>query len=175
MADDTLEPVWIFGYGSLIFKQDFPSLDRQPAYIKGWERRFWQGSHDHRGMPDAPGRVVTLISSADAICHGMAYRVEPSVLAHLDYREKNGYRRVTAPLYFAEGNTEPGIVYLATEDNEAYLGPAPLSEIARHIHRSVGPSGSNRDYLMSLAAALRQLSVQDEHVYKLAALVGEID
>ena len=182
MTNDADQPLWIFGYGSLIFKQDFPSLARRPAYIKGWERRFWQGSHDHRGVPDAPGRVVTLIASEGAVCHGVAYQVEPEVLAHLDYREKNGYSRVTETLYFNDSadrgddsDTAQGLIYLATEHNEAFLGPAPLPDIARHIHHAEGPSGSNREYLLSLAAALKQLSAEDEHVYQLADLVQAIE
>lgn len=162
---------WIFGYGSLIYKVDFPFTERQPASICGWTRRFWQGSYDHRGLPDAPGRVVTLIPDAGTICHGVAYRVDNSVLAHLDHREKNGYARVHTPLAFADGEQREGIVYIATEQNEAYLGDAPLSEIAAHIQLSVGPSGSNRDYLLQLADSLRELAVHDSHVFALESLV----
>ena len=91
------EDLWLFGYGSLIFKADFPFLERHPASIAGWSRRFWQGSHDHRGTPDAPGRVVTLVEDPGAVCHGRAYRVSSDTLAHLDHREKNGYLRFVTP------------------------------------------------------------------------------
>src|SRR5574337_1265397 len=83
-ADHT--QVWLFGYGSLIYKVDFPYIERRPASIRHWARRFWQGSHDHRGTPQAPGRVVTLVPEPDAVCVGMAYLIEPTVFAQLDAR-----------------------------------------------------------------------------------------
>ena len=58
----------ILGYGSLIFKADFPFLERRPASIEGWARRFWQGSHDHRGTPERPGRVLTLCYNKSCGC-----------------------------------------------------------------------------------------------------------
>lgn len=157
--------VWLFGYGSLIYKADFPYLQRGPASIAGWTRRFWQGSHDHRGTPEAPGRVVTLIEEPGAICHGMAYLITPEVFAHLDHREKNGYLRLALPITL-EGETEvEGLVYIATPDNTAFLGAASEQEIAAHIARSIGPSGPNADYLNHLASALRELGRHDQHVF----------
>lgn len=159
--------VWVFGYGSLIYKADFPYLERQPAAIDGWTRRFWQGSHDHRGTPEAPGRVVTLIAQPGEVCHGMAYRIDRATLAQLDVREKNGYLRFVTPLHFDDGRTADGLVYIATEDNAAFLGAAPEAEIARHIDRAHGPSGANRDYLLHLADALRALQRDDPHVFEI--------
>lgn len=179
MSSSFTEPTWVFGYGSLIYKVDFPYLERAVARIEGWERRFWQGSHDHRGTPEAPGRVVTLVRSAGAVCKGVAYRVEHSVFEHLDYREKNGYERHAVSMVLQPdeaGQREVGgILYVAREDNPAFLGPASMQEIAAHIARSAGPSGSNRDYLLSLAAALRELNDPDPHVKELEALlVGKL-
>ena len=162
---------WVFGYGSLIWRVDFPHRQRRRASIRGWARRFWQGSHDHRGTPSSPGRVVTLVPEPSATCVGVAYQVDESTFAHLDYREKNGYERVDVHIRFAD-SAVPGTVYIAAKDNPAFLGPASLEAIARHICCARGPSGSNKDYLLELAAALADLSAEDAHVEALAALVA---
>jgi cation transport regulator ChaC len=166
---------WVFGYGSLIYKVDFPYLRSEVASITGWERRFWQGSHDHRGTPEAPGRVVTLVQVPGSICRGVAYLVDHSVFDHLDHREKNGYerRRVTITLE-AQGEQVVGVIYFAPEDNPAYLGPASVEALAAHIARASGPSGSNRDYLLQLAEALRAIDTFDHHVHELALRVSAL-
>jgi glutathione-specific gamma-glutamylcyclotransferase len=172
VSDAGDESTWVFGYGSLIYKVDFPFLEQATAAIVGWERRFWQGSHDHRGTPQAPGRVVTLVRSPGAVCKGVAYRVEHAVFEHLDHREKNGYERHAITMSLQPGQREVGgILYVARADNPAFLGPASMPEIAAHIARSHGPSGSNRDYLLQLAAALRELDDPDPHVRELEALL----
>jgi cation transport regulator ChaC len=167
------DSVWLFGYGSLIFKADFPFLDRRGASIANWSRRFWQGSHDHRGTPAAPGRVVTLVPDPGAICHGMAYLITPEEFAHLDHREKNGYLRLVTDIHFADGSSVEGLVYIATHENAAYLGPASEREIARQIAKSRGPSGPNSEYLLELAKALRQLGKSDPHVFEIERHLAE--
>jgi cation transport protein ChaC len=162
---DKDEPVWLFGYGSLIWKADFPFMERREASIEGWSRRFWQGSHDHRGTVESPGRVVTLIAEEGARCKGMAYKVEPGVFAHLDHREKNGYLRFMTRMSFANNGQADGLVYIAAPDNAAFLGSAPIPEIAAQIARSSGPSGRNDEYLLKLADALRSLGHNDRHVF----------
>jgi cation transport regulator ChaC len=171
---DSHDSVWLFGYGSLIYKADFPYLERRPASIAGWTRRFWQGSHDHRGTPDAPGRVVTLVAQPGAVCHGMAYLITPQVFEHLDQREKNGYLRLATAMTFDGGGSAEGLVYIATEDNTAFLGEASELDIARHIARSAGPSGPNSDYLNHLAAALRDMGREDPHVFAIEAHLAQL-
>jgi len=163
---DHLDSVWLFGYGSLIYKADFPFIQRRPARIHGWLRRFWQGSHDHRGTPDSPGRVATLIEAPGAVCAGMAYEVTPDVFAHLDHREKNGYLRLLTEFEWLDGSgVVKGLVYIAGPDNAAFLGQASEADIAAHIARSKGPSGPNDEYLLHLADALRELGEHDNHVF----------
>ena len=161
------DSVWLFGYGSLIFKADFPFLERRPASITGWSRRFWQGSHDHRGTEAAPGRVVTLVPEEGAVCHGMAYLVTPEEFAHLDYREKNGYLRLATEIRFEDDDSVEGLVYIATHENAAFLGPASERDIALQIAAACGPSGPNSEYLLELAKALRELGKPDAHVFEI--------
>ncbi len=168
---DDHEAIWLFGYGSLIWKAGFPYLECRPAHIHGWVRRFWQGSHDHRGTPEAPGRVATLLPRPGAVCHGMAYRITPATLRPLDVREKNGYLREITTLHFADGDTAQGLTYIATEDNAAFLGEAEPAAMARQIAEAHGPSGPNSDYLLNLADALAALGVEDPHVADLARRV----
>ena len=175
------DAIWIFGYGSLVWRPDFPFEDRLPAFIEGWSRRFWQGSTDHRGVPGAPGRVVTLMPLAEAICWGMAYRIGaadvPAVLSHLDYREKGGYRvertRLNFPSHEGAEQTSDceGLVYIATPENPNYFGPAAPETIAKQVRASRGPSGPNDEYVLRLAEALREIGAVDDHVFEIARLV----
>ena len=158
---------WVFGYGSLLWRADFPYQECRRAHILGWSRRFWQASRDHRGAPEAPGRVVTLIARPGERCGGLAYRVEENALAHLDHREKDGYERIAVTIHTGRGQL-PGITYCAPAGNPGYLGPRPLEEMAGQILKAAGPSGSNLDYLRRLAEALTRLGLVDEHVSALA-------
>ena len=176
-AAPTGDGTWVFGYGSLIWRADFPWLARRPAALAGWARRFWQGSHDHRGVATAPGRVVTLIEAPGETCVGMAYQVEAPVLEELDHREKNGYERLPVALALheaamnASADQVQGIAYVAHPGNHAFLGDAPLERMAWQIRQSAGPSGRNLDYLLELARALRELGAEDSHVFELESAV----
>lgn len=168
------DSVWLFGYGSLIYKVDFPWIERRRATVHGWSRRLWQGSHDHRGTPSHPGRVVTLIDAPQAACVGMAYRIAPATFHQLDVREKNGYLRQHVALDFGAGPGLDGLVYIAPLGNAAWLGPAADADIARQIAHSAGPSGTNRAYVLKLADALHALGADDPHITSIAAMVRAI-
>ncbi|MFT4929085.1 MAG: cation transport protein ChaC [Phenylobacterium sp.] len=159
------QEIWLFAYGSLIYKVDFPYLASSQASIYGWQRRFWQGSHDHRGTVDAPGRVLTLIEHQHSECCGVAFQVTQEVFEHLDHREKNGYLRYEVDIHFNDNQVKPGLVYIAPKNNAAFLGPASEQAIAEHIEQSRGPSGENKDYALQLADALRALKINDPHVF----------
>lgn len=179
--------IWIFGYGSLVWKADFPYIAKLAGFITGYERKFYQNSIDHRGVPTFPGRVVTLIpSKSESRVYGVAYRIAESnveeVLKHLDYREKNGYDRCSLEfhIYSAEktGTTVNVIMYVANSDNESFAGHiSDENQIAQQIYLAVGPSGFNREYVYNLQYAMSSLfpGIEDHHLHNLVTLLRSFE
>ncbi|KAI6165464.1 ChaC-like protein [Pisolithus thermaeus] len=192
-------PYVVFGYGSLIFKPPPHVISQAPGFLKGYVRRFSQKSHDHRGTPENPGRVVTLIhkedwdhfSGSDAfpdedVVWGIAYTIDPlyesEVRDYLDYREKDGYTLETLDVYTVEDGIEKVVThnaycYVGRPDNPSFVGSEPLEDLADRIWRSVGPSGRNKDYLYQLAESVRKLAPAsfDSHLFALEDRVRELD
>ena len=171
--------IWIFGYGSLIWRPDFEFIRREKAAVSGWRRRFCQASPDHRGVPHAPGRVVTLVPETQAWCEGVAYLLpadsRQEVLEALDFRERNGYERVHLTLRLDRGEEVAGLTYIADRNNPSYVDTSTLEETATVIARAVGPSGTNRDYLHQLDNALLALDIHDDEIKSLTAAVARVD
>lgn len=171
--------LWIFGYGSLVWKPDFKYKRSKVGYIEGYKRRFWHGDNFHRGNDELPGRVVTLIEDDDVSTWGVAFEVSGSQaeesLKYLNVREtvRGGY--VTKLLdFFPEGEESSpvqALVYIATPDNPLFLGPASAEQIGAQIAICQGKSGHNLEYLLRLADFMRESCphVQDDHLFNIEA------
>lgn len=175
--------LWVFGYGSLLWKAGFEYDERMIGFIKGYRRVFYQANTDHRGTPEYPGRVVTLEAKEGAVTWGAAYRVsghdnEKLVLSYLDLREQEYDQKAYVDLYKADCFETPALcnvlVYIGSSDlsrNKFWAGPAPLEVMAEQIAQAVGPSGPNYEYLFLLEESLRELDCVDEDICELAEAV----
>ncbi|XP_061700226.1 glutathione-specific gamma-glutamylcyclotransferase 1-like [Syngnathoides biaculeatus] len=176
--------LWVFGYGSLVWKPDFVYQRRKVGYIKGYKRRFWHGDDFYRGDKHNPGRVVTLVEDHEACTWGMAYEVSQAqkneAFQYLNMREVEfgGYATEIVEFIPQEKSedTTHALVYIATSDCPAYLGPAPDEEIANQIAFCKGKTGHNIEYLLRLAQFMRHCcpGVDDEHLFSIEAAVLNI-
>lgn len=156
--------------------------------MKGFIRRFWNKSGDHRGTPESNGLVAAMVDVRDLRGHrseedivtGLIYEIPQNdiadVLTLLDRREKYGYIRSTTEAFCASDGSSLGecFVYIASFDPsiDVFLRPAngidnsklELENIARVISSASGPSGSNFEYLVNLRNALSLHSFIDWHV-----------
>lgn len=177
VSETPSDSLWLFAYGSLIWRPGFDHRDRRPARLRGWSRRFWQASTDHRGTPECPGRVVTLVERPDEHCDGIAYQLPlatESVLAYLDDREKNGYTRRELPISLSafKYHRVDAIVYVGDPENPFYRGPESNREIVETVTRAHGPSGSNSEYCQQLSLALEREQMIDHHVTDIVSLLS---
>ncbi|XP_078050659.1 putative glutathione-specific gamma-glutamylcyclotransferase 2 [Augochlora pura] len=180
--------MWVFGYGSLIWKADFPYEKILVGHIKGYNRRFYQKSTDHRGIPSRPGRVVTLIASDNAKDEvwGIAYKISSKdinkVVKHLDYREKGGYERKSVPFYPSYSIENIGVHSLENNSTQGILECAkliPLSEdntsfyITIYIGGEDNPNYAGVEDISTIAKHILVSSgpsgTNTEYLYKLAS------
>jgi cation transport protein ChaC len=168
--------MYVFGYGSLLWYTDFPYVEAIPGVVKGYSRRFWQLSPDHRGSADKPGRVVTLVPDENGQTWGYAYRVPDeaveSTFAYLNNRERAGYKCETVMFHPDDGSAPFELhVYISLkhEDNLYHTGPTEMEDIVSQIVSCRGRSGSNLEYALRLADCQRRLAPNfvDEHLFEL--------
>lgn len=178
--------IWVFGYGSLIWNPGFQFKKCVVGHIKGYVRRFYQGSDQHRGSFQNLGRVATLIPDPYGETWGIAFLIEDhdTALSYLKQRESSigGYTTIVTDFYPQTETSETSIpsfdtlVYIALPENRLFLGPSPMKQIAREIAFAKGICGYNVEYLAKLQAFMKiELpQVQDDHLNELEEIVKSI-
>ncbi|QLQ19736.1 MAG: gamma-glutamylcyclotransferase [Exiguobacterium profundum] len=170
-------PMWVFGYGSLIWDPGFPVAERQLARLSGWHRSFCMRSIHHRGSEAAPGLVLALDEAPGAACAGVAFRVAPGAeaetLAALREREliSSAYLERVLPVTLPTGAHVPALVYVIDPHHAQYCGGLALEDQAQIIATARGGRGPNRDYLFATATHLHDLGIADPDLDWLAARV----
>jgi cation transport protein ChaC len=178
IALDPGEDLWVFGYGSLMWRPGFEHVERQPALLRGAHRALCIRSYRHRGTPEIPGLVLGLDRGGS--CRGVAFRVARErageTHAYLTEREQMNrvYKEQLRPLLLADGRRVRALAYVADRSHAQYarLG---REAILAHVLAGQGESGACRDYVLSTLAAMAAMGITDHALGWLsgALLAGE--
>ncbi|XP_077981734.1 putative glutathione-specific gamma-glutamylcyclotransferase 2 [Glandiceps talaboti] len=179
--------LWIFGFGSLIWRPDFEYNSRVVGCIEGYKRRFWYRFVKVRGTQEKPGRVATVIEDPDESVWGVAYEVtddkQDQVKSYLvGVRElktfKDAYLVSTVTFHPQDTSMEPvkAMCFLNNPQFHLYIsGGESVEESAKVISTAVGPTGlRNDEYVFKLADFLRDdAKVEDKYIFELERLIKE--
>jgi cation transport protein ChaC len=166
--------LWVFGYGSLIWRPGFDHVERVPARLIGAHRALCVFSHVHRGTPERPGLVLGL--DLGGACRGVAYRVtakqRPETIAYLRAREQvtSVYRETLRAVTLLEEPQRrvPALVYMIDRGHHQYAGRLDLATQLHLVRQGHGQSGPNREYVLSTVHALEALGLYDRDLHLLA-------
>ena len=174
--DHVAEDLWVFGYGSLMWRPGFAFIERISARVIGLHRSLCVYSVGHRGTPEKPGLVLGL--DRGGACRGIAYRVpaaeRAATIAYLRERELMSgiyvYLETVRTISLA-GNPERSIqalCYVVDRSHPQYAGRLTLDQQMHYVRQGHGKSGANRDYVLETVAALESLGVRDRDLHLLA-------
>jgi cation transport protein ChaC len=170
--------LWIFAYGSLMWRPGFEAEEVVHARLVGWRRSFCIYSRFHRGSDRRPGLVLGL--DRGGMCEGIAFRVSATnarqTLRYLREREQVGsvYREALVPVTLLTGERPEvmALAFLVERAHPSYAGDLPLAEQAHVIRGGIGRSGNNIDYLASTLAHLAALGIRERPLERLQAIIG---
>jgi cation transport protein ChaC len=167
--------LWLFAYGSLIWKPDVEFAERRKAKLVGWHRRFCIWQRRWRGTSANPGLMLAVDRGGS--CRGVVYRIVPPVkekIAEVWRREMIGYayhpRRLPVE---TEAGTVTALTFVVNRHSGRYAGRLSDEEIADKIATACGHIGPCASYLLDTLAHLEELGIHDRHLWRLQKLVAE--
>jgi cation transport protein ChaC len=169
--------LWVFGYGSLMWRPGFPFIERRPAHAMGAHRALCVYSFVHRGTPEKPGLVLGLDRGGN--CRGIAYRVESDkraeTVAYLRAREQVTmvYRECWRSVWLDgdANNRVQALCYMVDRGHEQYAGRLTLAQQLHFVRQGHGRSGVNRDYVLDTVAEIERQGVHDDDLHRLAFML----
>ncbi|MGD8477038.1 MAG: gamma-glutamylcyclotransferase [Burkholderiales bacterium] len=168
-------PVWVFGYGSLIWNPLLRFAERRIAKVRGYHRGFYLWSKINRGSPDRPGLVLALDRGGS--CCGVAYRLHTD---HVTEEFKLLWRReMLARAYlprWVDAQTDSGtvnaITFVIDRKAPGYTGRLSDEDIVTTAMGAHGHYGSCAEYLLNTATSLEQHGISDARMRRLARLLN---
>jgi glutathione-specific gamma-glutamylcyclotransferase len=163
--------LWVFAYGSLMWRPGFAFEEVVSARLYGHHRDLCVYSVHYRGTVEHPGLVFGL--DLGGSCRGRAFRVDPlmadEVIAYLDERElvtdvyRRAVRRIRIP-----GGIVPAVCYLARRDHPQYAGRLSLDERLELVRSAAGKTGRCRDYVLDTIDHLEEIGIRDRRLARIA-------
>jgi glutathione-specific gamma-glutamylcyclotransferase len=171
--------LWVFGYGSLMWRPGFDYLERVQARLIGEHRALCVYSFVHRGTPEKPGLVLGL--DRGGACRGIAFRVaeknRAATVAYLREREQvtSVYREAMRSVWLENEARQrvSALAYVVDRGHVQYAGRLSLAEQLRFVRQGHGQSGINREYVLSTVAAIEKEGFRDEPLHQLAMMLHE--
>src|SRR3954452_20445380 len=171
--------LWVFGYGSLMWRPGFAFLEQVPARLIGEHRALCVYSFDHRGTPEKPGLVLGL--DRGGACRGVAFRVAAKhrgdTIDYLRGREQttNVYREVMRSVWLENAARQrvSALVFVVDRGHVQYAGRLSLAEQLRHVLQGHGQSGVNRDYVLATVKAIEAEGFRDSQLHRLAMMLHD--
>jgi len=169
--------LWVFGYGSLMWRPGFDFEERAPARLVGEHRALCVYSFVHRGTPEKPGLVLGL--DRGGACRGIAFRVaeknRAATVAYLREREQvtSVYREVMRSVWLENDARQrvSALAYVVDRGHVQYAGRLSLAEQHRHVLQGHGQSGANRDYVTATVKAIEAEGFRDAPLHQLALML----
>ncbi len=171
-ADD----LWVFGYGSLLWRPGFDFEEKRAARLGGFHRSLCVYSHVHRGTAEQPGLVLGLDRGGS--CRGLAFRVlarnASATVAYLREREQvtSVYLERIVSVRFDDGRSVSALTYVVDRRHGQYAGRLPADDLLKFIRQGVGQSGANPEYVLRTSEQLTALGIRDRTLRDLAAALA---
>jgi cation transport protein ChaC len=171
--------LWVFGYGSLMWRPGFEFVEQIPARLIGEHRALCVYSFDHRGTPEKPGLVLGL--DRGGACRGIAFRIAATrrddIVDYLRSREQttNVYREVMRSVWLENEARQrvSALAFVVDRGHVQYAGRLSLAEQLRYVQQGHGRSGNNRDYVLSTVKSIEAQGFRDPQLHQLAAMLHD--
>ena len=172
--DQSGEDLWVFAYGSLMWRPGFDFLERRNARLVGAHRALCVYSFVHRGTPERPGLVLGLDRGGN--CRGIAYRVAAAKrTATIDYlraREQvtRVYREAWRTVWLDDDPQQSvhALCYMVDRGHRQYAGRLSLVQQLHYVRQGHGRSGACRDYVLAAVKELEAHGYRDDALRRLA-------
>lgn len=168
--------LWIFGYGSLIWRPDFEFSERRAGRVHGWHRALKMWSRINRGTPERPGLVFAMLSGGS--CQGVVFRVPrangEAVLRSLWPREMP---LATYDPRWITCHTDHGpvtaLAFTLSRKSPSHTGLLAEAEYRRIFAEAAGKYGTTLEYAHRTHEELRRHNIHDRALERLLQLARE--